>query len=313
MSNKILILMATYNGERYIDQQLESIAMQTYRDWELWVRDDGSSDDTLSIVHGFAKDYPGQVRIIEDNYNSLGPCRNFAKLMQLAVEESEAEYIALCDQDDVWLAEKLSLELEKLQKLPSDQPKLVFSDLEVVDENGEVLHPSFWEMESYDPVAGVRIPALLSRNVVTGCTILMNRHLLETAVPIPMAAPIHDWWLALVASVFGNIDHVSSSLVRYRQHGHNAIGAKGRGTFVNGLVAFFLHPWKRYSEVTYQHRVQAQQASALLDLIPDKQELHALVSRFSKVRNSNLLQRIRNIDLFSVLGFKMCIARILFP
>ena len=309
---KVLILMATYNGERFIGEQLESIAAQTHREWELWVRDDGSSDATLSVVRDFAGRHPGRVRVIEDDEKHLGPCRNFARLMELALRESDAEYFALSDQDDVWREDKLEVQLDAIRGLLEDRPALVFSDLEVVDEALRVLHASFWKMARYDPVRGVRIPALLSRNVVTGCTILMNRLLLKQALPVPQEAPIHDWWLALVASVFGSIVHVPRALVQYRQHGSNAIGARSSGALLCGALVYFLHPLDRLGEVRRIHRMHAAQARALLKAIPLNHEAHSKVQRFVRARSGGLASRIRYAGLFLGLGLRG-IPRILIP
>ncbi len=221
---KVLILMATYNGERFIREQLESIAAQTHREWELWVRDDGSSDATLSVVRDFAGRHPGRVRVIEDDEKHLGPCRNFARLMELALRESDAEYFALSDQDDVWREDKLQVLLGAVQKLPADCPALAFSDLEIVDEHLKTMRQSFFKF--YRVPNEIAELDILFRNVAPGCAMLFNRATLGRSVPIPEEAIMHDWWLMLVAMFFGNISAVRSQLVLYRQHDSNAVGVR---------------------------------------------------------------------------------------
>lgn len=221
------ILLATYNGERFIEEQLQSLSSQTMTDWRLIARDDGSRDDTLRHLLAFRDKHPDRVVVLQDDLGKLGACQNYGHLMQ----HSDADYVAFCDQDDVWIAEKLELELGKMRALEekngSAVPHLVFSDLTVVDKLLKPIDRSFWDYQNLAPDDSRHAARLMLRNVVTGCTMLLNRALLRKALPLPEQAFMHDWWVALVASVFGRVDFIAQPTVLYRQHGENVLGAKG--------------------------------------------------------------------------------------
>ncbi len=220
------ILLATYNGGLFISEQLESLAQQTYNNWRLIVRDDGSSDLTLEQVAVFAKQYPGKVEIICDQKGSLKAVGNFAELLQ----QSSADYIMFCDQDDVWMPTKIEHSLRRMLELEEvnsrDTPILVHTDLKVVNIELEVLANSFWQYQHIIPEFGKHWTRLLLQNVVTGCTVMLNKALRDIALPIPQQAIMHDWWLALVAAIFGTVSDVHQQTVLYRQHGMNDTGAK---------------------------------------------------------------------------------------
>lgn len=223
--DRIDVLLATYNGAAFLEAQLESIAAQTHEDWRLMVRDDGSTDRTPEILRAFQARHPGKVEILADGDGNLGLVRNFSRLM----ERSDAPYAAFCDQDDVWIPEKLELSLTKMHELErehgADVPLLVFTDLEVVDRNLEVIDGSFWHYANLQPGRCRSFNRLLLQNVITGCTALMNRCLVAKVGPIPGEAHVHDWWIALVVSAFGRVDYVTRPTVLYRQHGRNLLGA----------------------------------------------------------------------------------------
>ena len=221
------ILLATWNGERYLPEQIESLLAQTFSDWRLLARDDGSTDGTMNILRRYAALHPERITIVEDSDAGLGACGNFARLM----EHSNAEYVMFCDQDDVWLPEKIERCLNAMRKmekeLKSGKPALVHCDLRVVDRELEMIAPSFWHYQKLNPVKGRFLNRLLIQNVVTGCAAMLNRPLARLAMPIPANARMHDWWIALVASAFGKVGYLPESLVLYRQHGGNTLGAKG--------------------------------------------------------------------------------------
>ncbi len=198
---------------------LESLKAQTCGDWKLLVRDDGSDDNTLGVIKDFTDK---RVRLVNDEKRRLGARGSFAELLR----HSDADYIMFCDQDDVWLPEKLDLTLKKMLGAESaykDKPILVHTDMAVADRDLNILSRSFWDYQHIDPEL-TSLNNLLVLNVATGCTMMINRKLKELA-PIPEAALIHDWWLALAASAFGRIERVDAATVLYRQHGKNAAGA----------------------------------------------------------------------------------------
>ena len=225
--------MATWNGARYIAEQLDSLFAQTVQNFRLIVLDDGSSDSTLCIVEQYRARYPDRV-VIRKNPNRQGPCRNFS----LLTGESNAPYVAFCDQDDVWRPEKLELGISAMKAIEAEAgtetPILVFSDMAVVDERLNVIAPSLWKLGHINP-AKASLGAVLAQNLVTGCTSMANRSLIQKARPIPNDAVMHDWWLALVAVVFGVVYPLYQSTVLYRQHAGNLVGA-GTGWKNLGLL-----------------------------------------------------------------------------
>jgi glycosyltransferase involved in cell wall biosynthesis len=224
----LVIVLSSYNGSRFIAEQIESIRRQTLSDWTLIVRDDGSSDDTPAVVQSIAALDP-RIKLLNDSQGNLGPAASFGLLLERA-RDSGARYVALADQDDVWSAEKLSREVELLRSrervLGNTVPLLVHSDLVVVGENLAVIHPSFLTFQGLRHQPEWPLGTLLVQNFVTGCTAVINRALLEAAIPVP-AVIMHDWWLALCAAALGEVAYLPDATVRYRQHESNVQGSRG--------------------------------------------------------------------------------------
>ncbi len=223
----IEVVLPTYNGAAYLAEQVASIYWQTFRPQRLLVRDDGSTDGTLELIQRLEQRYGDWLSVLAADGN-LGCIGNINRLLAATT----APYVALADQDDVWLSHKLERSLKLLQGLEhaygAALPLLVHSDLELMDQAGGSLHTTYFQRQHLhaDRVA----PAdLAMSNVVTGCTVLCNRALLSHALPIPRQALMHDWWLALVASAFGVVESLEEVSVRYRQHSRNVVGAQGLG------------------------------------------------------------------------------------
>lgn len=236
------VLLATYNGEAYLPDLLESLEQQAYADWQLIVRDDGSTDGTLSIIEEWAKEHPGKVRVLRDGRSRLGPSASFGALM----EASEAPYFMFCDQDDVWLPEKMTVLLNAVcdaeKRRGTHAPVLAHSDLILVDENRRPLGASFWRQQGTLPSSRHSHRGLILQNWVTGCALMGNGALRRHAFPIPQEAVMHDWWVAMVAAFAGELVELSTPTVLYRQHGGNSIGAKGWGV-LDLLGRFFSEPF----------------------------------------------------------------------
>lgn len=222
------ILLATHNGARFLPELLRSLEVQTCQAWQLIVRDDGSSDDSLDIVRHWAK-RAQRTCVIRDGGGSLGAAASFATLLRC----SDAPYFMLCDQDDVWLPGKIARLLEAIQSAEArrgdDTPILAHSDLVVVGNDLEQVHPSLWQYQRLmKPLPDHPYTRLAFHNCVTGCASIGNAALRAAALPIPHEAMMHDWWLALVAGTFGEIVELTEPTVLYRQHGNNTLGAKSR-------------------------------------------------------------------------------------
>ena len=207
----IEVILPTFNGAFYLREQVASIAQQTLRPARLLLRDDGSSDETCKIILELAQEYGAWITILPSKGN-LGCAANVSCLL----EATSAPYVALADQDDVWLPEKLEVAYREMcsveSRRGSECPVLIHSDLRLVGKNLEDLGDVFTQKQLINPSC-VRPSEIALTNVVTGCTVLCNRSLLKRALPVPAAALVHDWWLALVASVFGHIHFHSSSLI----------------------------------------------------------------------------------------------------
>jgi len=225
----VYILMATFNGERYLRAQLESIRGQSLCDWVLLVRDDGSTDQSTRIVRDYTARDP-RIILISDTFGHLGPVRCFACLLQLAYDQG-ARYVACSDQDDIWLPEKLADACAVLVALEARDgesvPTLVHSDLEVVNAHLLPISPSFMHFERINNPASPPLPVVVVQNHVVGCTLTANRALLALALPVPPDVRMHDWWLALCAKAAGTVHFLPKVSVKYRQHGRNTLGAAG--------------------------------------------------------------------------------------
>ena len=223
----VQILLATWNGARWLPELLSSLQRQTYAHWELLIRDDGSSDQTLRILLDWKALYPEKVALLDVGGEHLGSTQSFSQLVQ----RSTAPYLLFCDQDDVWLPEKIELQLAAAQNLEIDHgkqmPILVHTDLAVVDSQQHLLALSFWDYRGFD--LEQRYQAYLLNNVVTGCATLFNRAAAQLAFPAPLAAMQHDRWLALACAWFGKIQTIPYPLLLYRQHDANQLGAKVAG------------------------------------------------------------------------------------
>lgn len=225
MSGPVIeVLLATWNGERFLRQQIESIMGQTYPEVRVLARDDGSSDGTVAILEEYARRFPERFRILPFDGATGSPKWNFMRLMQA----SSAPYVAFADQDDVWLAEKLQHEMAVMRgaeaALPQKTPVLVYTDLELIDVEGVRTSESFWRAQGI-PGGERRFARLLAQNVFTGCTGLLNQALVKKSLPIPEKANMHDWWVMLVAAAFGRLVALPEATVQYRQHATNAVGA----------------------------------------------------------------------------------------
>jgi len=221
----ITICLSTYNGTKHIEQQLDSIINQTYSDWLLKIRDDGSVDGTFEILQKYAQKYEDKIQIIGDGNENIGVTQSFAKL----IESCATDYIMLCDQDDVWLSDKIELSFKAIKKLEAEteksKPLLVFTDAKVVDENLNVLNNSFWETQKITPKICNNYKKLLALNAVTGCTVIFNRFLVSHILPMPDFLKVHDGWIAVNAAYYGKLDYIQQPTMLYRQHTTNVFGA----------------------------------------------------------------------------------------
>lgn len=216
--------MATYNGACYIDEQIMSIKNQTFKNWILYIRDDGSTDETINIIKKEIQGWEDKIVLIKSIKEIDGIAGNFYELLKF----SKAEYLTFSDQDDVWLETKLETIYKKCLQLEREHseetPVLVHSDLKIVDSNLKIISDSFFKSQMMKPGRD-SVRHLLVQNIVTGCTIMINRPLKKLIMPLHQDMIMHDWWIALVASITGVIGYIPEPLILYRQHNKNSIGA----------------------------------------------------------------------------------------
>ena len=220
----IAILMATYNGERYVREQLDSLVHQTSREWTLFIHDDGSTDQTPAILKEYVGRYDN-IHVLE--YESQrGAMQNFFSMLQRV----DAEYYMFCDQDDVWHQEKVSISLERMKDQERAHPSLpiiVFTDLHVTDARLHVTYESFWQEICLYPEFITTFDEMAASTAVTGCAMLFNKKAKEATVFPATHAIMHDAWITACTLRKGGVIHpIASQMVLYRQHEENCIGAE---------------------------------------------------------------------------------------
>ncbi|MBP1560962.1 MAG: glycosyltransferase family 2 protein [Oscillospiraceae bacterium] len=226
----IEILLATYNGEKYLRQQLDSILAQDYQDFVITVRDDGSKDGTLDIIEEYIEKNPKKIRLLETETEYNSQKSNFAQLLANAQPDC---YYCLCCQDDVWKPNKLSKQLTMMKQCEAmtgaRTPVLVHSDMEIVDENLNVIEKSYVKYVNINP-ENTSLKSELCENSIVGVSCMFNMSLLMLCRNIPENAVSHDWWMAIHAVAVGKIGYIKEPLVQYRRHEGNTSGiVSGRG------------------------------------------------------------------------------------
>lgn len=219
------ILLSTYNGEKYLKDLFHSLERQSFKDFRVLVRDDGSTDSTWKIISDHRK--AGRIKIeVIPTRTHIGIVKSFNHLLQSA----KADYIMFCDQDDVWTERKIEKTLNILKKAEQlyskKTPLLIHTDLEVVNESLNHIAPSMWALQKINGQNRTQLNQILIQNCITGCTMLINRALASTAGELPGGILMHDWYFGILAAAFGKIIPIPEPLVKYRQHGSNVVGSK---------------------------------------------------------------------------------------
>ena len=247
--NRVAILLSTYNGERFLPAQLESLLEQTFEEWTLYWRDDASTDNSVALVEEFART-AGQGRCVQIQCTStrLRPTTSYLTLLAAVQNRlAESDMVAFADQDDVWLPDKLARGVAALHDLANQVPALYCARQMLVDEQ---LNPLGLSLRLTEPPG---FPAALIQNVTTGCTLVLNRRAVAlVANSTPPSASLHDWWCYLVVTAAGGrLLTDDAATVLYRQHPANLIGA------VNSMPRRAVAAMRRgraiYMEVLRQH------------------------------------------------------------
>ena len=220
---KIAILLATYNSGNRLCIQLNSILNQTYTKWNLYIQDDGSTDNTKSIIKDYVKK-DDRIKFLE-NDKKEGAKGNFISLLK----KIEADYYMFCDQDDLWLPNKIEISLSTIyeEELKFPQKAICYhTDLAVCDKDYNIIFHSLWKQSKIKPKILEKFNYLQIFNCVTGCTMIFNKRAKEVSLPFNSKAPMHDWWIAYcVLKNNGILKHINKSTMLYCQHGTNEVGA----------------------------------------------------------------------------------------
>lgn len=218
----VAIILSVHNGQAYLAPQLDSILGQTWKDFTLYIRDDGSKDNSPAILQEYARK-DSRIRLIKTPGGNLGLTPSLKILLQAA----RAQIIFFADQDDHWLPHKIQTMISSVPESLNTEPWVAFSDLEVTDSQLNTVYPSFWSLAKINPEK-TSFRHIVRRNCVTGCASAINHSLREILLQMPDKA-LHDWWMAIMAAIYGHLIPVSQPLVRYRQHEANTIGANMSG------------------------------------------------------------------------------------
>lgn len=253
------IVLATYNGGKYLEEQLDSLLSQTYPDFRIEICDDGSTDNTIAIVQEYKKK---DSRIfLHRNEENLGYVKNFMH----GIRRSDSPYIMLCDQDDIWNPDKIEITLAAMQEAEKENPDvpiLVFTDAMNYDSDSRKETGRF-HINSHLDTKRVDTAHLFMENKCIGCTVMLNRQILPYLTEIPEGIRVHDWWLALICSHFGNVVYLDKPTLLYRQHSGNMIGGSSFLDYVKGRLSG-ISKQKEALQETYR------QGEAFLDLYRDR-------------------------------------------
>ena len=287
----ISVLMATYNGEKFITEQIESLLCQTVQQFNIYINDDCSTDATWRIVAEYSERYPDKIRVTQSVKNTGSAKHNFMNMIQGICDD----YVMLCDQDDVWKSDKIEKTLAKMHSMEleygQDAPLLVHTDLCVVDEFLNEINPSFIRAmnANYNRTS---LNHAVIQNTVTGCTAMYNRALATLIVETPQRFVMHDWYLMLVTAAFGHIGYLSKPSILYRQHANNGVGAKDVRTFKYKMDRIV-----NRQGITKAINDTYSQAESFLYCFRDKLSCsqRVLLQEYCDIPNRTKLQRLKTI------------------
>lgn len=288
MQVSVQILLATYNGARFLREQLDSLFNQTYQDFRILIRDDGSTDDTLLIIEEYQRKFPDKINVLTDNLKNVGATQNFGVLL----ENASADYVFFCDQDDVWIKHKIELSLQKIQALENgnhEVPCFIFSDMKAMDEAGNITDDSVWSKLLLHPEY-CTLNRLLIQNIPHGCTMLINKAMRNLAAPIPKEAILHDHWMALLAAACGKSAYIEEPLLLLRNHTQNV--TRKKNSLSDKLKRFHSNFWSK-EQYEYFIQIRVNQAKALKERVKNHitQEQFKLLNDFILLEKTSGLQR----------------------
>lgn len=265
--SKVSVALACYNGSKYIERQLKSILVQDISLHEIIIVDDVSSDNSVAIIENLQIQYP-EIKLYKNRVN-VGPIKTFKK----AISFCTGQFIALSDQDDVWLPNKISVCLKLIKKLDNSKPLVVFSDLTLVDEFENLISSSFWNKIKMNP-ENISFTDIVTDNVITGCTALINTKMGNELIAINDEILMHDHWMAMIAYSWGDYSFTNQPLVRYRAHSESVTNKDMGNPFINLVKDFHRKDYLKSHIVqgelfyqTYKHLLNEDQQKILKSLI----------------------------------------------
>ena len=285
----IAILLATYNGEKYIVDLLESLLAQDDRDFRCFVHDDGSIDETVEILRKYESEYTDFLTVI-DGTPTGSPKGNFMFLLK----EIVSEYYMFCDQDDVWHDNKVSISRKFLEKILSgypNKPYCVFSDLRVTDSELKVKSDSFYRLLDRDP-RNTDYIQLLKKNIFVGCTMMFNKSLRDETIKLKNInnIPMHDFWIGIVASLKGRVCFINKPLIEYRQHDANNMGASQSIKTVSDKVRNISYIYRmKKNKIIEQHKIAAE----LMHLFDKDDKYYSFFKQLAEISDKSKIERLK--------------------
>lgn len=241
--DKIAILLATYNGERFIEEQLDSLFSQSCQDFRIFVRDDGSTDNTVKIVEAYVQKYPDRIIIMNDKILHRGARDSFLWLL----EHVNAVYYMFCDQDDIWLPFKVEHTLSRMEEIETkyhDKAIMIHTDLQIVDAKLNLINQSFWNWGKFNVDLNKYFNFGALGNVFTGCTMMINNRVKDFTYPVNSNVKLHDEWIGLVVTKYGKVENLKEQTILYRQHGNNVCSAGEEKEFnIKRYTNFSFNEW----------------------------------------------------------------------
>ena len=290
-NKKLAILLATYNGEKYLRQQIDSILNQSCSDYMLYIRDDNSIDSTKKIIKEYVLKYPEKIKEIQDNKIANGARNNFLLLLKHVYELKKYSLFMFCDQDDVWQKNKIELTINEYNKvIDKNIPILIHTDLYVVDKNLNMINKSFIQYSKLRKDY-INFNNYLIQNNVTGCTVCINEKLVDLINFDIKYVIMHDWFFALIASAFGQVIFIDRSTIYYRQHGQNVVGAK-KVSIYNRLI--------KNNTIKKDINNLFIQADSFRKIYYDllTKENKKIIDAFCEIKNSNKLMKLKIIKKY---------------
>lgn len=299
----VCVLLSTYNGKKYIEEQIDSLLIQEGVDVQIIARDDGSKDGTEKILEKYSNKNKSFSYYVGDN---VGPANSFFDLMKKA---PVADYYAFCDQDDVWDKDKLLIAISCLEKEDNNKPNMYYSNLRIVDANLE-----FFRLSHSEPSIQKNKYSVLTEDMATGCTVVFNSKALAFAnMGVPARCSMHDSWIYMICKFFGKTCYDFDAHISYRQHGNNVVGTylerKTRKLYIERIKRLFdrkLQP--RYNNAKsfydiYENKLSPIDKSKVLKLVNYKKSLkNKMILFFDKDISASSRSRQIRYKLLILMG-----------